>query len=330
MRILPALAALLLLSAPAFGDNHQRTSKVANVPEDNRLPGHEPDTYRFGLPYNTYRGTTPGQCEQMCNRDDSCAAWTLAPATFSMGPRCELKRSIGSSEYRPGATSGIAFKYQPTPPRRAPAYTPAPREVRRVAPPPAVRQPVQPITTAPRTAIRAVPRPAPVATVRGSGPELRGGPTPTQRVVVPVKPAPRPVTTTTRPAPTPAPAPAARPQPVQRPMPQPQQTAPQSPPPGPPPPTRATPQFQMQPAVPQPAPSPQPQPTQAPAIATAPSQTPTSGGVQIDPPPPAIKPRRPWTERMGSETDYSVGELEFIPGDEEATAGIVTDPAAGE
>ncbi|MEL7231617.1 MAG: hypothetical protein AAGJ85_03825 [Pseudomonadota bacterium] len=68
----------------------------------------------------------------------------------------------------------------------------------------------------------------------------------------------------------------------------------------------------MQPAAAQPAP-----------VATAPA-TP-SGGVQIDPPPPPIQPhnRTPWHKRTGAEPDYSVSDLDIIPGDEEATAGFV-------
>ncbi len=332
MRILPALAAFALLAAPAFADHHAKTVKVKTVPAPERLPAHEPDTYRFGYPYNAMRGTTPGQCEQMCNRDDSCAAWSLTPATFEVGPRCELKRSVGSASFRPGAVSGISRTYQPDPVRTGPMrYKPKP--------PPEIAQP------APR---RVEPKPA------RSMNELLGGPTrvtssldrPSPRTVV--RPAPTPLAPKVyrgpgegavpnyvkQPAPVTAPAaaPAPRPAPVIAPAPapmpsqpssvlkRPAQAVPAQTPPGPPPPARVVPQFQMVPDAPAAA---------APApVATAPLTSP--GGVQIDPPAPLPNRRKPWTERMSGTPDYSVGDGGYVPGDEEATAGFVEGAPEGE
>ncbi|MEM1390276.1 MAG: hypothetical protein AAGG45_04265, partial [Pseudomonadota bacterium] len=112
-----ALFVVLLSSFLLPGFALAQTSIVKTgsvVSQDNRLPAHEADTYRFGVAYLSTRGTTPGQCEAACNRDtDRCLSWTLVPATFQMGPRCELKRNVGAQEYRPGAVSGIALRYQP-------------------------------------------------------------------------------------------------------------------------------------------------------------------------------------------------------------------------
>jgi len=363
IRLAGSLGALALIASPAFAQNTVTKKRV--VPADNRLPGHEPDTYRFGLPYNTMRGTTAGQCELMCNRDDSCAAWSLAPATFSMGPRCELKRSIGSAEYRPGAVSGIAVKYQPKSPVRQQSYsqptrvtsrgqriiTPQPRATYRPAEQP-IAQPTRRVVIQPAPMTRVVPRgvpstrneprvtttprPAPVRTVpttRQGEPVLMGGPTPTEAerritrapapkprpTAAPVQRRPEPVMAT----PTPRPAPQPRPMPQQavRPQPTPQPTAVR--PAGPPPPTKPVPQFQMNPQTatrPAPAPQPQAAPKSAPAQATAPVST---GGVQIDPPPPVMQARRPWTERSNGDPEYAVQDMDFIPGDEEATAGFI-------
>ncbi|MEM8616102.1 MAG: PAN domain-containing protein [Pseudomonadota bacterium] len=320
MRIVLACLVLALMSSPALAQQSVSVKKVKTVPEDNRLPGHEPDTYRFGIAYNTMRGTTPGQCEQMCNRDDSCAAWSLVPATFQMGPRCELKRNIGSQSYRPGAVSGIALKYLPTNAKRSPRTVPT----RQVSTPQRAITPAQipsqqrlqraPVTRAPSPSTRvAVPtmRSSDPVIVRPSAPvsNLMGGP----RVSSPTVQSPSPMI---RPAPAPRaqPAPQVLSPPAQNPVPVREGTRP----PGPPPPSRPVPQFSMDPNQP------------APDAITGPTvriETPitSTGGVQIDPPAPLPQRRRPnWTEPgFGDGNDYSVRDSDFIPGDEEATAGLV-------
>lgn len=320
MRILSILAAIALFASPAVADSHAKVTKVATVPSAERLPGHEPDTYRFGYPYAAMRGTSPGQCEMMCNRDDSCSAWSYVPATFQMGPRCELKQSVGSQSYRPGAVSGIANKYHPVP-----RTTIQPKAVHPASRP--VQQPVQrpAISSAPpiRTT-RAAPQPMPT---RPAEPypmrELLGGPTSvtsgaavTGRVTRPAAPAPQP-----SPAPTVYPQTAAPRQLTQapnavmrRPAPAPQ-SAPQPVRQAPPPPARPVPQFQMVP--PEEA---APAQVQTAPVATAPM---SSGGVSITPAAPIQNRRKPWTERSNGDPDYSVGDSGFIPGDEEATAGFV-------
>lgn len=321
--------AVLLLGSPSLAQT-QTVKTGAIVSQDNRLPGHEPDTYRFGIAYLSTRGTTPGQCEAACNRDtDRCAAWSLVPASFQMGPRCELKRNIGAQEYRPGAVSGIALRFQPRGPQLQEAFdrrtvVPAPREVYRPAPMSAPRPLAPTVTPRPQTLVRPAPTmqpsPRPVMTSPApGGQELLGGPQPVQ--------------------PTAAahPAPVQRPAPVQGPATAPQQERPPQfqmrPAPTTPTPAAATPQPQprsnpapTRQAQPQPrstqAPAPQAQPQPRPA-ATAPSTS--SGGVQIDPPPPQIQPRNrvPWHQRTADTPDYSVSEMDLIPGDAEATAGFI-------
>ncbi len=286
------ICALATVAPPAFADAND---ELKGGPVETRMSGHEPDTYRFGYPYSSTRGTTPGLCEQNCNRDNACAAWSLVPATFRMGPRCELKRSIGSSQRRPGAVSGIASKFHPraqpmrqtasSPPRPVPART-APRP----AAPPVVR--ASPVRRAPGPAQRPVIyRPGPRSDTSG----LKGAPSNSGQIIR-TAPTRRPVITTPPPAARPAPAPVL--DAVTR--------------PGPPPPSRAAGRFELHP---QPAPSPLP-----PAPVGTQSQP---GEVQIFPPPPPIKPRKPWTERGNDEADYSVQDMDYVPGDEQATAGYI-------
>ncbi|MDG1824666.1 MAG: PAN domain-containing protein [Henriciella sp.] len=328
MRILSALAAIAMIASPAFAEHHSKVTKVNTVPADTRLAGHEPDTYRFGYPYNSMRGTTPGQCEQMCNRDQSCASWSYVPATFQIGPRCELKRSVGSQSYRPGAVSGIAKQYQPRPqsaPRtavtqaaptvtRRETYRPAPQS----APRPVRSQSVR--STAPKPMAGLLGGPTVITTgqgangrvIRPSGampanaPKIYPSPAPAPAPVA--MPAPRPTMTTIPNAVTRRPAPVAKPQPA------PVQPTPRAP----------VPQFEMVPeqaAAPAPRPAPQPAPVaSAPVEATAPM---SSGGVSIEPAAPIPNRRKPWTERSNGDPDYSVGDSGFIPGDEEATAGLI-------
>jgi hypothetical protein len=37
-----------------------------------------------------------------------------------------------------------------------------------------------------------------------------------------------------------------------------------------------------------------------------------------------MQARRPWTERSNGDPEYAVQDMDFIPGDEQATAGFVT------
>ena len=97
MRIVLPVFAVALFAAPALA--------VKPTPEaPDALAGApivaEENTYRFGYPYRSERGTTVDACALACNRDASCAAWSLTPATFKIGPRCELKRAPGAASYR--------------------------------------------------------------------------------------------------------------------------------------------------------------------------------------------------------------------------------------
>ena len=189
MRFLPVLLAAAMLASPAIAEKPTTETKIS----------FEADTYRFGDLYRSERGTTAEACAQMCNQDNMCAAWTLTPATFQIGPRCELKRTPGAASHRPGAASGMSEFLQMDPTRHG--------EMRYQPPVPASRQPA------------AVPldqlRPSPVPRVFGdpmplSEPELLGVPEPKISAVM------RPVTTVeVQPAPTPTPTPTPAPAPVQ-------------------------------------------------------------------------------------------------------------------
>lgn len=307
---LPILAAIAL-TLPAAADNHAKVKSKNNqamiIPEFERLPGHEPDTYRYGTILAAMRGVSPRVCEITCNQNRACSAWTFLPATFEHGPVCEVKATIGTQSHRPGAFSGLALRYQPGSPRlpAPPKMTPITRPKLKAPPVRSQRPPSSDaLMGGPKAPMTRQVMPKTAAPVRAPGP-----------VPVP-RPAPRPAA---------APAPKRVQQPAvlkQAPRPAPvaqTRKAPPSPP-GPAQ-TRERPQFRMAPApaptavsapppVAQPAPAPAPQP-----LARAPQQpqpvqstAPTVG-------------RKPWTERKTGEPGYSVSGMDYIPGDEEATAG---------
>ncbi|MEL7391393.1 MAG: hypothetical protein AAFN06_02030 [Pseudomonadota bacterium] len=181
MRFLPVLLAAAMLWSPALAEKPATETKIA----------FEADTYRFGDLYRSERGTTTDACAQLCNQDRVCAAWTLTPATFQIGPRCELKRTPGAASHRPGAASGMSDFLQMDPTRHG--------EMRYQPPVPASRQPA------------AVPldqlRPSPVPRIFGeplplSEPELLGAPEP--KISAVMRPMP---TVQAQPEPLPAPRP---------------------------------------------------------------------------------------------------------------------------
>lgn len=317
MRSVSLFAAIALLAAPAMADigSKLRTlDKVETVPATKVSPQFEADTYRFGYPYRTLRGTSPKACDIKCSEDTKCAAWSLVPATFSKGPKCELKSSVGSTEFRPGGVSGIAHRFFPKQQSLKSAIKSAPPSVVNKLPPK-----YRPKPQAPRPQIilrepkllggpsssearpQRVTRVAPPSgstnvTINSVGAPIRT-PAPLQPVQ-PVKPAPRPAETVIRIDPkqqAPAAVPFARPVPKNQPAPRP---------------------------VPVTAPAPAPRPAPAPQT-RVPTGEPSQSGVAIYPPPPPIQPRKPWTERKPGEASYSVQSLDVLPGDEEATAGFV-------
>ena len=294
-----ALGAVLAMSLPAMGQHQVKTKTGFIVPEHDHLPGHEKDTYRYGQIMGAVRGISPRDCEIVCSQNNMCATWTFLPATFEGGPICELKATIGQQSYRPGAYSGIALRFQPGAPK-----LPAPVPMTTMAP----KKPTSRV-------IRTIKAPPPPQTE-----ELRGGPksAAVRAPAAPARPAaPAPVKTVSA-----APQPLAPKQPeALKPAPLPQTVLAPKSPPGPAA-TRKVPQFQMVPAPAAPAPAPTAKPTPAPAPLqpqTVSSEQVTVGTPQTQPVPGA---RKPWTERTSSDTGYSVGGLDYVPGDEEATAGF--------
>lgn len=310
---------------------------------------YEADTYRFGEIYRSVRGTSIEVCAQMCRGDGNCAAWSLTPATFQIGPRCELKTAPGAASHRPGAASGISEYWQMDPNRHAdmryrtsvpasrqPAAVPLdqlrPSPVPRVfGDPPPVREPE--LMGGPKTRISAVMRPpaAPTATA----PDV---------IMVPAAPAAAAPMTQTVQAPT-APVTRAPSQTVEVLRGPAQGSAPnyvKQPAPAEPHPLYRAPKRASAPANSRTvfkdpsrraAPA-QPVAADYNAVLKRESQTPTpqkaAATPNIEPVQRIPAPRAPWTERVGNAPDYSVGGSNFVPGDEDATAGYVEGvPEAG-
>lgn len=356
MRILPVLIAAMVFTAPA----------LAEKPTPDVSVTFEADTYRYGDLYRSERGTTVEDCSLMCSRDSSCASWTLTPATFRLGPRCELKRTPGAASHRPGAASGMSeywqmdagrhadMRYQPrVPESRQPAAVPLeqlrPSPVPRVfGDPPPVREPE--LMGGPKTRVSAVMRrPEPV------------GPTQPEIIMVPAQtaalsPATEPAAPPQRLAPPKAPiAPKQVAVTAQSPVPAPKQAVEILRGPG----QGETPKYVKQPApeTPHPlygTPTRSAEPPKAQTVFRDPSRNDAvelplkadynavlkreSQVITVQPaaapaPSAPVKPvqlRRPWTDRDGTAPDYSVGGTKYVPGDEDATAGYVEGaPEAG-
>ena len=324
MRALSSLIALAVFAAPAFAEDTLQGGVLAV----------EDDTYRFGDLYRSERGTTVEACAQMCTADMACASWSLTPATFRIGPRCELKRTPGEAISRPGATSGMsetwqmdparhaAMRYQPSvPASRQPAAVPLdqlrPSPIPRTfGDPLPVREPE--LLGAPTAQSSAQAQPVKVSTVappkqtqsvevyRGPGegvvPEYVKQPAPTKTPAPykePVRETPKPVyKDPARQAPTAQPAVSNFNAVVRR--------------------QSQTPQTVAAPAQrPEPNPVPAPTPTPVPEAIPAPISEPAPQRV-------------PWTERTGNTPNYSVGGSGYVPGDEDATAGFVEGLPEGE
>ncbi|MEL6569674.1 MAG: PAN domain-containing protein [Pseudomonadota bacterium] len=72
----------------------------------------EVDTYRFGGTFARIAASTPAVCAALCVEDNRCEAWSHSPPMIDARPQCELKRTQGRAENRPGFTSGIAGFHQ--------------------------------------------------------------------------------------------------------------------------------------------------------------------------------------------------------------------------
>lgn len=114
MILKPALVACALLLSPAL--SAMADSELKGAPEGDRLAGHESNSYRYGVVMMSLPDLTAEACEQRCNEEDGCAAWSRMPAQAERAPVCELKRNIGRAIMRPGSMSGIAGKFQPPAP----------------------------------------------------------------------------------------------------------------------------------------------------------------------------------------------------------------------
>ena len=300
MRIVPTLIIAVFFGGLAFLN--------ANASETTTFM--EADTYRFGDLYRSERGSTAEACAQMCDGDADCASWSLTPATFRIGPRCELKRTTGRMSHRPGAVSGVSATLQMIPARDAAM----------------LYQPQRPNVSATSTRLYESQQPK-------VEPELLGGPEAVEPMVVILpNPAAAPVLVTPAPAPQAvqkpvvmvAPTPVPRPKAVQKPV---IVVAPTAPAPAPAP----APMVQREPHIlykepirlpPPPAPAPTAVTTATVQAASALPNAQPNGALAPAPASPPAPNRVPWTERDGTVPNYSVGSG-FIPGDEDATAGFV-------
>ncbi|MEL7109361.1 MAG: PAN domain-containing protein [Pseudomonadota bacterium] len=343
MRVLPVILAAMVFTGPASAEKAEPKVNIA----------YETNTYRFGEILRSERGTTIEDCAMMCSQDRACMSWTLVPATFRMGPRCELKTSPGVASHRPGAASGMSemwqmdagrhaeMRYQPRAfgeplPEREPELMgapTAPTSAEIQTPAPAAPAPVQ-ARVAPANRVDTPPPAAPIimaAPARPTPPPA--APAPIQTAAVPVAPTPiaKPdVISIETAAPKPlsevvvarGPAAGATPRYVKQPAP-----APESAPAEPHPlyrapkrvaaPTNSKLVFK-DPSRDQVAPD-QPVADYNAVLKRESQSAPTPQTVST----PAEPVRLPWTERDTAAPDYSVGGGEFIPGDEDASAGLV-------
>lgn len=295
MRILLAATAALFATAPALATKPTPETLAGGPEEAQSEPGLfvENNTYRFAQPYRSERGTSPEACAHMCSSDNNCASWSLTAATFQMGPRCELKRTPGRTSYRPGTVSGLSATLMMDPTRDA--------VMRYDVSVPESRQPeaVELDALAPSPAPRVFGDPLPP-----SEPELQGAD-------ALVAPAPAP-------SPSPKPAKLGQVQPMQAAAPlkltEPISVAPVSAP--------------VVKAAAKPEPVVAAAPAPAPVAIAAPLPAPVARP-QATPEPAAkagapIAFRTPWTERQGNDADYSVEDGSFVPGDEDASAGLIS------
>ena len=318
MRALSSLIALAVFASPALAEDALQGGVLA----------FEENTYRFGDLYRSERGTTLEACAEMCTADRACASWSLTPATFRVGPRCELKRTPGEAISRPGSASGMSEVWQMDPARHTPMrYQPSVPESRQPAAVPLDQLRPSPV---PRT----FGDPLPVRE-----PELMGAASAqtavqTQTVAASSVPAPKQTRTVEvyrGPGQGVVPDYVKQPAPAKAPVPQ-KEPARQGPQPVYKDPARKAPAAQpaasnLNAVVRRQSQTPQAVAASAPQPKPAPAPTPEPAPAQLSEPAPQ---RVPWTERTGNTPNYSVGGSGFVPGDEDATAGFVEGFPEGE
>lgn len=332
MRILPIILAAMVFATPAFAEKPTPEIEIT----------YDADTYRYGEVYRSERGTSVEDCAMMCNRDRGCVAWSLTPATFRMGPRCELKSAPGQASHRPGAASGMAEIWQMDPARHGemryqpPVFgdpLPAREPELMGAPEPKTANVSAPMVTAAskRPAPLIAAAPAPVQAQVFAAPK-RVAPTPTapQPTLVVKAPAPASPTPKQQVAVLRGPGQGDTPSYVKQP-------APAEPHPLYGTPARTTEQSNTKMVFRDPslqttsaAPQPDVQPADYNAVLKRERQAPVPVQAAATPADPIAPARAPWTDRIGAAPDYSVSGSDYIPGDEDATAGFVDGaPEAG-
>ncbi|MEM9226118.1 MAG: PAN domain-containing protein [Pseudomonadota bacterium] len=155
MRAPFALSALALMASTASADTFKGLKDIV----------HEPNTYRFGTPYQSHPEVAPAACASLCASDTACQVWVYVPASYTRADRCDLKTVIGDVEKRPGAISGLSTRLQQlgtmselaggplaTTPASETLLAPAPQQK------PALETAPKPAPTAPKT-MNTPPRP---------------------------------------------------------------------------------------------------------------------------------------------------------------------------
>ena len=354
MRILLTATAALFATAPALASKPAPDTLAGGPVETAQdAPADlfvEKNTYRYAQPYRSERGTSAEACEHICSTDTACAAWTLTPASFETGPRCELKRTPGKTSYLPGAVSGLSAKLLMDPARDAvmryqvavpEGYQPAAVPLDQLEPSPTPRVVGDPLVMSePELLGETEPKVIPVKVAKAP-PPLPPAPAPVVEaapvVIEAARPSPKPVNLAEiaatplveenvgAPVKLAAPAPVPTPEPVIRvstvkalpaiPI------AQLTPAPAPVAPVSMV-NAVLKPAVAAPAPAPAPvaAPAPKPVSAKNPKAAPTPAKPEAPGAP--IVFRTPWVNRNANDPAYSVSDGETVPGDEDVAAGL--------
>ena len=72
------------------------------------LSGIDQNAYRHGATYRTLHDLDVRACQQSCNEDGACLAWSHVQGDSDTAAHCELKRGFGKREKNPRAVSGTS------------------------------------------------------------------------------------------------------------------------------------------------------------------------------------------------------------------------------
>jgi len=110
MRLVPALLIAACVALPSLADSPD--SKPVAKAETEHVPGQEPGVYRYGATYSYNFMDSAAACQNACNEETACFAWSYVEGLSESNSRCELKRSGGRVERNALATSGISKRHE--------------------------------------------------------------------------------------------------------------------------------------------------------------------------------------------------------------------------